>query len=107
LIVFSQQRLREWEWDLPFAGESSKPTMVGFGRKQETIKVRFFGFHYRATHEANVCFLTQSGHERRSEPYPQSGTFQRAWLDGPGYSILASVGKLRRHAGPERIASNP
>src|SRR5262245_61130521 len=26
---------------------------------------------------------------------------------GPGYSILASVGKLPRHAGPERIASNP
>jgi CheY-like chemotaxis protein len=31
----------------------------------------------------------------------------RAWLDGPGYSILASVGKLLRHAGPERVASNP
>jgi hypothetical protein len=30
--------------------------MAGFGRKQETIKVRFFGFHYRAIHEANVCF---------------------------------------------------
>src|SRR5262245_22274952 len=25
----------------------------------------------------------------------------------PGYSILASVGKLARHAGPERVASNP
>ena len=77
-------------------------------RSRETL-----GFETRAERDLMLVLhrpiepTTQSGHERRSEPYPQSGTFQRAWLDGPGYSILASVGKLPRHAGPERIASNP
>jgi len=30
--------------------------MVDFGRKQASNKVRFFAFHYRAVHEANVSF---------------------------------------------------
>ena len=38
---------------------------------------------------------------------PLQGLFGMGRADGgPGYSILASVSKLPRHAGPERIASN-
>jgi hypothetical protein len=46
-IGFSQQRLKEWEWALPFAVQLSKPTTVGFGRKREATKVRVFGCHYQ------------------------------------------------------------
>jgi hypothetical protein len=49
-IGFSQQRRKEWEWALPFAAQLSKPTTVGFGRKRQVIKVRFFGCHYRVAY---------------------------------------------------------
>jgi hypothetical protein len=37
--------------------------MVGFGRNREIIK-GFFGFHYRATHEANVRFRHKADIDR-------------------------------------------